>query len=923
MSDEEEEWECKTCTLLNPPRYLQCDGCTLERPTATHTNLPQAGGAHDDDHHSSDDDLPAADDDEDSDVDMPTARRGCPILDEDEEYDPDLKRVLEESKRDAIGTRSVLRLPAAAVPPGDDDDDAQMRKAMQLSIQSFSEESMARSASQSGLAAIDHDAEEEEEEDMRKNLQLIRQQSIQEELGGESSGSGSGTGAGGSGSRSRSASASGSGSGRGSASGSGSGNNDGSGNEVGNGSGFGKGTGNGKGVEVGSSLQKDGHAVDDCPGEQQNNSTAEHPPSDTNAELPHLTSETATIPAISPPALDTSTAASPSPSSTPIITNPPTRAEMEKERLARLEATKKRERPDDAAAQPEQNRSSSPNPAKKLKSGHASTPLNGTSVSTGFEVVDLTAGMMEPEYPHGKVSQTYMQGWSRAGYVRFEDIVKKTHLQKALFSAFQIDDDWLFSKLPSGIREGRSNVKICIARMKPDVLPVGTMSHFDSMVPGVMHVFPPMGSGTFGCMHSKIMLLWYPGFLRVVVTSANLMDYDWELLENVVFYQDFPPAPPTKPSGETLGPFGDDLLALLEKMKVPPSVRNRVGEFNFGLARARLVCSIPGTYKGGEAFQYGHLALGRVVKPIVECSGFDGDVEGALLYYQTSSLGSLTPKWMTEFHRSACGLGPSEAVKSSRSTSKLKPNGASSNLVKTNTGEVEGVPKFRVLFPSERHVRASRLGVDGAGTISFGRRYWMGEKFPRGVMRELVLGRERGLAHSKVMFWLPTPSDDVATGVLGGLAGGGRRSSVGVGGGGKGVVSGRGVLRVGSFDSQDTDGEDEGGKGKGKVVAGKGKVGEEGEGEGEGKVVGWFYCGSHNCTQSAWGTLSRSASGKGKEKEWTLRMANWEVGVVLPVYEGCGGDVVVPFQVPVRRYESGDVPWSVGVGFGKGPDLTP
>ena len=38
-------------------------------------------------------------------------------------------------------------------------------------------------------------------------------------------------------------------------------------------------------------------------------------------------------------------------------------------------------------------------------------------------------------------------------------------------------------------------------------------------------------------------------------------------------------------------------------------------------------------------------------------------------------------------------------------------------------------------------------------------------------------------------------------------------------------------------------------------------------------------------------------------------MRNWEVGVLVPVFEGCGGDLVVPFKVPVRRYARGDVPW--------------
>jgi hypothetical protein len=39
-----------------------------------------------------------------------------------------------------------------------------------------------------------------------------------------------------------------------------------------------------------------------------------------------------------------------------------------------------------------------------------------------------------------------------------------------------------------------------------------------------------------GAMHSKLQLLKYPGYLRVVVPTANLVPYDWGetgVMENV------------------------------------------------------------------------------------------------------------------------------------------------------------------------------------------------------------------------------------------------------------------------------------------------------------------------------------------------------------------------------------------------------
>lgn len=36
-------------------------------------------------------------------------------------------------------------------------------------------------------------------------------------------------------------------------------------------------------------------------------------------------------------------------------------------------------------------------------------------------------------------------------------------------------------------------------------------------------VHPPMGNGKFGCFHAKLMLLYFGGFVRVVIGSANLV----------------------------------------------------------------------------------------------------------------------------------------------------------------------------------------------------------------------------------------------------------------------------------------------------------------------------------------------------------------------------------------------------------------
>lgn len=46
--------------------------------------------------------------------------------------------------------------------------------------------------------------------------------------------------------------------------------------------------------------------------------------------------------------------------------------------------------------------------------------------------------------------------------------------------------------------------------------------------------FPPM-EGQVNCMHSKLMLLFHPEYVRIVVPTANLTSTDWgenNLMEN-------------------------------------------------------------------------------------------------------------------------------------------------------------------------------------------------------------------------------------------------------------------------------------------------------------------------------------------------------------------------------------------------------
>ncbi|KAL9555983.1 hypothetical protein MBANPS3_002097 [Mucor bainieri] len=71
-----------------------------------------------------------------------------------------------------------------------------------------------------------------------------------------------------------------------------------------------------------------------------------------------------------------------------------------------------------------------------------------------------------------------------------------------------------------------------------------------------------------------------------------------------------------------------------------------------------------------------------------------------------------------------------------------------------------------------------------------------------------------------------------------------------------------------------------------------------------GKLKGWMYCGSHNATVSAWGkfTVARDT------KRPKMSISNWELGVVLPLYDD--SQYPAPYLRPAPRYQPSQQAWT-------------
>lgn len=118
----------------------------------------------------------------------------------------------------------------------------------------------------------------------------------------------------------------------------------------------------------------------------------------------------------------------------------------------------------------------------------------------------------------------------------------------------------------------------------------------EAKIPNFKAHFPPM-DGQIHNMHSKLMLLFHPTHLRIVVPTANMMKVDWgetekdartgeswqpAVMENSLFLIDLPRYTDGKTGAkENLTSFGLELLRFLEAQEVGRRVTEGILKFDF------------------------------------------------------------------------------------------------------------------------------------------------------------------------------------------------------------------------------------------------------------------------------------------------------------------------------------------------------
>ncbi|KAF9180671.1 hypothetical protein BGZ50_006059 [Haplosporangium sp. Z 11] len=205
-----------------------------------------------------------------------------------------------------------------------------------------------------------------------------------------------------------------------------------------------------------------------------------------------------------------------------------------------------------------------------------------------------------PQYMTASFRNTHIQGTMPGKWtVRFQDLVNKDYLQKAVLTTFNLggEDDqiWREKHLP-------------------------------------------------------------PSITQLVVTHWSKNDdrvqHDWEQLVNTVYIQDFFYMPTAFTSPEDMGDFGSTLHNFLKVMTVPEKVLSVVRTIDLRPAKVLLVPAVQGSFPVASEHTYGIAQLAKVMQS--KCSK-DQEWE---IEYQTSSLGKLSARFLIEIHRASQGLRP-------------------------------------------------------------------------------------------------------------------------------------------------------------------------------------------------------------------------------------------------------------------------
>ncbi|EEA18915.1 conserved hypothetical protein [Talaromyces marneffei ATCC 18224] len=381
---------------------------------------------------------------------------------------------------------------------------------------------------------------------------------------------------------------------------------------------------------------------------------------------------------------------------------------------------------------------------KKPTASRASTPESKSSKTA------QPSSTPSPQFPKGVVKKTWAFGYSRNGDdIKIEEVLQTADLELALLSAFQWDMQWMFTKF----RTPNKTRFLMVMQAKEESTRLQYQEETANM-PNIRLCFPPM-DGQVNCMHSKLMLLFHPEYLRIVVPSANMVPYDWGeqggVMENTVFLIDLPKKSTNDAADSPKTAFYEELSYFLKASTLHENIIAKLSAFDFKETnRYAFVHTIGGSHFGESLTRTGHCGLGKAVTSLGLKTREPINID-----FVTSSIGSLTDEFMRSIYLSAQGKQTLYSIIRTiilNVSCRLGGDG-STNAQRTTSSEWKS--RFRVYYPSEQTVSQSKGSRRSAGTICFQEKWFTGPKFPRNTLHDCISRREGLLMHNKMMFVRP------------------------------------------------------------------------------------------------------------------------------------------------------------------------
>ncbi|KAF4458202.1 Tyrosyl-DNA phosphodiesterase 1 [Fusarium austroafricanum] len=484
------------------------------------------------------------------------------------------------------------------------------------------------------------------------------------------------------------------------------------------------------------------------------------------------------------------------------------RKKMEEERLQRLAKRRRsHEDEDDVIEVP---------PPKRMTPSETSR-----TVTQNLRIPPSSSPSLVP-YPNGAIKRTWAKGYPRTlDDIKIEEVFQKDKLELALLSSYQWDDEWLLSKLD--LRK----TKLLLLAFADSEAQKSEMRL--NAPPGIKFVFPAMNGP--GAMHSKLQLLKYPDYLRVVVPTANMVPYDWGetgVMENMVFLIDLPRLKDSGSYRPTA--FSTELGRFLSATGVGESMVSSLTNYDFSQTKhLGFVYTIPGGHQGDSLKRIGYSGLGASVAALGLATDDPIDVD-----YVCASLGSLNYDLVGAMYNACQGDDGLAEYKS-----RIGRKGAAAKNKASNPWQEKLKDRFRIYFPTDETVASSRGGRNAAGTICVQPKWWRSPTFPTELVRDCANTRDGLLMHSKMIIVSQTQAGTQL----------------------QARPQTRSEPRQRDFESASHSSS----------IAAEPKT--------EEMSLGWVYIGSANLSESAWGRIVKDrATGQPK-----MSCRNWESGVVVRI----------------------------------------